>query len=80
MRSLKGTAADMARYMGPTASVSNILEKLLVIFGTIAPFDELMQNFYKITQESQQFCPTLAKSKSRVHRPRKCSHKARTCA
>ena len=73
MRSLKGTAADMARYMGPTASVSNILEKLLVIFGTITSFDELMQNFYKITQESQQFCPTLAKSKSRVHRPRKCS-------
>ena len=32
MRSLKGAAADMAQYMGPTAGVSNILEKLSVIF------------------------------------------------
>ena len=36
MRSLKGAAADMACYMGPTASVSEILEKLSVIFGTVA--------------------------------------------
>ena len=35
MRSLKGAAADMACYMGPTASVSEILEKLLVIFGMV---------------------------------------------
>ena len=46
MRSLKGAAADMARYMGPTASVSIILQKLTVIFGTVASFDVLMQNFY----------------------------------
>ena len=26
IRSLKGAAADMARYMGPTASVSDILQ------------------------------------------------------
>ena len=50
MRSLKGAAADMAHYMGPTASVSKILEKLSVIFGTVASFDMLMQNFYKISQ------------------------------
>ena len=50
MRSLKGAAADMAHYMGPTASVSKILEKLLVIFSTVTSFDMLMQNFYKITQ------------------------------
>ena len=49
MRSLKGAAADMAHYMGPTAGVSEILEKLLVIFGTVTSFDMLMQNFYKIT-------------------------------
>ena len=54
MRSLKGAAADMAWYMGPTASVSNILEKLLIIFGTIASFDMVMQNFYKITQGSSE--------------------------
>ena len=28
VRSLKGAAADMARYMGPTASVAHILQKL----------------------------------------------------
>ena len=28
VRSLKGAAADMAWYMGPTTSVSNILQKL----------------------------------------------------
>ena len=33
MRSLKGAVAGMACYMGPTAGVSEILEKLLVIFG-----------------------------------------------
>ena len=42
MRYFKGAGADMAWYMGPTASVSNILDKLTVIFGTA--------NFYKITE------------------------------
>ena len=54
MRSLKGAAADMARYMGPTAGVSDILEKLSVIFGTVASFDVLMQNFYKISQGNEK--------------------------
>ena len=54
MWSLKGAAADMARYMGPTASVSEILEKLSVIFGTVASFDVLMQNFYKISQGNEK--------------------------
>ena len=49
MQSLKGAATDMACYMGPTASVSEILEKLLVIFSTVVSFDVLMQNFYKIS-------------------------------
>ena len=54
MQSLKGAAADMARYMGPTAGVSDILEKLSVIFGTVASFDVLMQNFYKISQGNEK--------------------------
>ena len=40
----------MACYMGPTARVSEILEKLSIVFGTVASFDVLMQNFYKISQ------------------------------
>ena len=54
MQSLKGAAADMAHYMGPTASVSKILEKLSVIFGTVTSFDMLMQNFYKISQGNEK--------------------------
>ena len=57
IRSLKGAAADMACYMGPTASVSKILEKLLVIFGMVVSFDMLMQNFYKITQGGNKKVP-----------------------
>ena len=54
MQSLRGGAADMAHYMGPTAGVSKILEKLSVIFGTVASFDVLMQNFYKISQGNEK--------------------------
>ena len=59
MRSLKGAAADMACYMGPTASVSEILEKLSVIFSTVASFDMLMQNFYKISQGGNEKVPSF---------------------
>ena len=54
MQSLKGAVADMAHYMGPTAGVSDILEKLSVIFGTVTSFDVLMQNFYKISQGNEK--------------------------
>ena len=49
----------MACYMGPTAGVSEILEKLSVIFKTVASFDVLMQNFYKITQEGNEKVPSF---------------------
>ena len=51
---MKGAAADMACYMGPTAGVSEMLEKLSVIFGTVMSFDILMQNFYKISQGNEK--------------------------
>ena len=57
MRSQKGAAAEMARYIGPTASV--ILQKLTVIFGMIASFDVLMQNFYKVTQGNHEKVPSF---------------------
>ena len=59
MRSLKWAAADLACYMGPTASVSEILEKLSVIFGTVASFDILIQNFYKIMQGGNKKVPSF---------------------
>ena len=58
--SLKGVAADMARYMGPTSSVVHILQKLMVIFGTVASFNALMQNFYKVTQSNHKKVPSFA--------------------
>ena len=59
VRSLKGAAADMASYMDPTASVSDILQKLMVIFWMVASFNGLMQNFYKITHGNHKKCPIL---------------------
>ena len=35
VRSLKGVVVDMAQYMGPTPSISEILQKLTVIFGSV---------------------------------------------
>ena len=54
VRSLKGGVADIARHMSPTASVFNILQKLTVIFGTVASFDVLLQNLYKVYPPSPQ--------------------------
>ena len=50
----------MAQYMGSTASVAEILQKLTVIFGTVASFDVLMQNFYKVTQGNHEKVPSFA--------------------
>ena len=54
VQSLKGAAADMAQYIGPTASVREIFQKLMLIFGMVASFDVLMQNFYKVTQGNNE--------------------------
>ena len=50
----------MAQYMGPTATISKILQKLTVIFGTVALFDVLMLTFYKITQGNHKKVPSFA--------------------
>ena len=60
IHSLKGAAADMARYMGPTTSMVHILQKMTIIFGTVVSFDMLMQNFYKVTQSNHEMVPSFA--------------------
>ena len=60
VRSLKGAAGDMDQYMGPTTSVTHIMQKLAVIFGTVASFNVLMQTFYKVTQGNHEKFPSLA--------------------
>ena len=57
---LKGAAADMARYMGTTTSIAQSLQKLLIIFGTVASCEILMQNFYKVTQGNHEKVPSFA--------------------
>ena len=59
VQSLKGAVVDMARYMGPTASVAEILQKLTVIFSTVASFDVLMQHFIRLPRETMRKCPPL---------------------
>ena len=49
----------MAWYMGPTASVAEILQKLTVIFSTVASFDVLVQNVYKVTRVTMRKYPPL---------------------
>ena len=63
IRSLKGAVAvyqAVVWYMGPTTSVAYILQKLSVIFGSVASFDILMQTIYKITQGNNMKVPSFA--------------------
>ena len=57
VRSLKGAVADMARYMGPTTSVTHILQNLTVIIRTVVSFDIHMQEFYKVVQGNHEKFP-----------------------
>ena len=50
----------MAQYIGPTASVAHILRKPLVIFGTVASFNILMPNIYKVMQGNHELVPSFA--------------------
>ena len=60
VHSLKGAVADMARYMGPTTSMTHMLQNLTIIFGTVVLFDVLMQNVYKVTQNNHEKVPSFA--------------------
>ena len=59
MQSLKGAVADIARYMGPTTSEGHILQKLMVIFGTVVSFNILTWNFYKVMQNNHKEVPSF---------------------
>ena len=56
---LKGTAVDMARYMGPNTSIYYILNKLSVIFGTVALLNVVMQNFTRWARGIMKRFPLL---------------------
>ena len=50
VQSLHGTTADLTQYLGLHAPVSEIINKLELIYGTVASFNILMQHFYKLQQ------------------------------
>ena len=56
---LNGAVAGMAEFMGPTTSVAHMLQKLIIILGTVPSFDILMQNYYKVSQGNHEKVPSF---------------------
>ena len=52
--SLKGSAVDIARGLGPETIVDKVLELLDGVFGRKTNADVLLQDFYKITQDTKE--------------------------
>ena len=59
VRSLKVAVVDMAWYMGATNSIAHMLQRLTIIFSTMASFDVLMQNFTKLHKVTTRRSPPL---------------------
>ena len=57
VNSLWGATADLVQYLGLHAPVSDIINKLELIYGTIASFNILVQNFYKLNQGKMEKVP-----------------------
>ena len=49
-RSLKAAVADIVQYIGPWATVTDIIMKMDSVDGTLASFNVLMQAFYRLQQ------------------------------
>ena len=47
---LCGAAADLNGYLGLQALVAEIIDKLGIVYGTVASFDILVQMCYKLQQ------------------------------
>ena len=48
---LKGTSANLVRYMGLQVEVQEIISTLEAVYGIVASFNVLMQSFYEICQD-----------------------------
>ena len=57
VHSLWRAMADLVQYLGLHAPVSDIINKLELVYGTIATFDVLIQNFYKLHQRRMEKVP-----------------------
>ena len=54
--SLWEATADLLQYLGLHAPVSHIINKLELLYGIVASFDVLMQNFTNYNREGQKGC------------------------
>ena len=59
-KSLRGSAAEALRALGPMASLEDILTSLRGKYGIAASYDTLMSNLYTLTQESEESVPQFA--------------------
>ena len=55
--SLCKAVAYLVWYLGPQVPVSEILNKLALVYGTMASFNILMQNVYKLQQGKTEEVP-----------------------
>ena len=55
--SLCGAMADLVQYLGLQAPVSEVINKLELVYGTVASFYILMQNLYKLQQGKTEKVP-----------------------
>ena len=49
--------ADLVWYLGLHAPVSDIINKVELIYGTVTSFDILMHNYYKLQQGKTERVP-----------------------
>ncbi len=53
-RSLRGTAADIVRYLGRQPTVDMILSRFDITFGNVLSTEQLFQEFYSTRQKSEE--------------------------
>ena len=58
--SLRGTAADTVRNLGPNVPLDTIIKKFTIVYGNVKSFDLLMQDFYCADQGEEESIPSFA--------------------
>ena len=59
-KSFKGSAAEILRFIGPLASVAEILISMKGKYGVAASCDSLMRDYYILVQEENEKVPQFA--------------------
>ena len=71
VRSVRGVASDLIRFLGPTVSLEEMLTKLDTVYGAVSSFDSLMMGFYSVMQEKGEgvrgFATRLERNLNEIH-------------